>query len=543
MSYEFIQRVGKYSYIYLIESYRNEKGEPRQRRTPIGKIDPKTGKKSYKPWYLEQLRAAGHATELSLTEKAFSVEDVKRSTVREYGLFYFLKSISNHIGLMDCLSSAIPRCWQEVFVLACYLLASGDPFLYCEDWIHNTECLPVGSMTSQRISELLVMIRPEQRERFYGAWCSRRYEDEYLALDITSTSSYSELIADVEWGYNRDRENLPQINLCMLMGATSRLPIYQSVYSGSLRDVVTLETTLSRFDAVTEGRPVLIVMDKGFYSYRNITRMLGDAKCGKKFIISVPFSASFARKQVESERKDIDRVENTIVVNGESLRAVTKERAWSQGHKVYTHIYYNAKKANGVREDLFAHVALLREAAEKDPAKYAGNEEYRQYLNIRESGKSDTGFTVSIRSDVIEDELSTAGWLVIISNDVPRAKEAIRIYRDKDVVEKGFLRLKCSLDLGRLRMHSQESMQNKVFVGFVALILLSEINRVMAEKNLYRSYTIKKLFKVLAKQRVQEICSQRIIYPATKEQRNIYEAFGIEVPTEMPQMILPESQT
>jgi len=531
VSYEFIQKVGKYSYIYLVEAYRNEKGEPRQRRTPIGKVDPKTGKTSYKPWYLEQLRAAGRPIELPPTEKIFSVDDVKQSTVREYGLFYFLKSISNHIGLTDCLLISIPNHWQEVFMLACYLVASGDPFLYCEEWIHNTECLPVGSMTSQRISELLVMIRPEQRERFYGAWCARRSEDEYLALDITSTSSYSELIEDVEWGYNRDHENLAQINLCMLMGATSRLPIYQAVYSGSLRDVVTLETTLSRFDAVTNGKPVLIVMDKGFYSHRNVTRMLGNATHpAKKFIISVPFSASFARKQVESERKDIDRVENTIVVNGESLRAVTKERALSQDHKVYTHIYYNAKKANGIREDLFSHVALLREAAEREPAKYVDNEECRQYLNIRESGKSGTGFTVNIRHDVIMDELSTAGWLVIISNDVPRAKEAICIYRDKDVVEKGFLRLKCSLDLGRLRMHSQESMQNKVFAGFVALILLSEINRVMAERNLYSSYTMKKLLKILAKQRIQEICSQRIIYPATKEQRTVYEAFGIEAP-------------
>ena len=70
VSYEFIQRVGKYSYIYLVEAYRNEKGEPRQRRTPIGEIDPKTGKKNYKPWYLEQLRAVGHPREMSPTEKS-----------------------------------------------------------------------------------------------------------------------------------------------------------------------------------------------------------------------------------------------------------------------------------------------------------------------------------------------------------------------------------------------------------------------------------------------------------------------------------------
>lgn len=44
-------------------------------------------------------------------------------------------------------------------------------------------------------------------------------------------------------GDNRDKEQLPQINICMHMGETSRLPIYQVLYSGSLKDVSTLETT------------------------------------------------------------------------------------------------------------------------------------------------------------------------------------------------------------------------------------------------------------------------------------------------------------
>ena len=43
MSYEVIQKVGRYQYIYLAEGYRNENGQPRQKRKPIGKIDPVTG--------------------------------------------------------------------------------------------------------------------------------------------------------------------------------------------------------------------------------------------------------------------------------------------------------------------------------------------------------------------------------------------------------------------------------------------------------------------------------------------------------------------
>lgn len=69
----------------------------------------------------------------------------------------------------------------------------------------------------------------------------------------------------------------------------------------------------------------------------------------------MPFTCAFAKKQVESERKDIDSIENTIVVNGCPLRAVTKVRTWNKDHKVYTHIYYNVRKASGIRVVLISN--------------------------------------------------------------------------------------------------------------------------------------------------------------------------------------------
>ena len=59
MSYEVIQKVGRHQYIYLAEGYRNENGQPRQKRRPIGKIDPVTKQKVYKPEYLAQLHRNG----------------------------------------------------------------------------------------------------------------------------------------------------------------------------------------------------------------------------------------------------------------------------------------------------------------------------------------------------------------------------------------------------------------------------------------------------------------------------------------------------
>ena len=72
--------------------------------------------------------------------------------------------------------------------------------MHCEEWLSGVEISGnVGSMSSQRISELMREITDTDRDRFYANWSEIRIENEYLALDITSTSSYSELIDDVEW--------------------------------------------------------------------------------------------------------------------------------------------------------------------------------------------------------------------------------------------------------------------------------------------------------------------------------------------------------
>ena len=231
-----------------------------------------------------------------------------------------------------------------------------------------------------------------------------------------------------------------------------------------------------------------------------------------------------------SERKDIDSLQHTLVIGEDSLRAVTKERAWNEEHHLHTHVYYHAMKALKLREELYAYVTVLKDRAEADPESALEDESSKKYLVIRKSSHIPSGYTVNLREDVVAKELETAGWLVVVSNDVTDAKEALFIYRQKDVVEKGFLRLKTNLDLGRLRVHRDDSMQNKVFIGFVALILMSHLHKVMLEKGLYKSMTMKKLLLTLAKLRVQYIQGQRILYPLTKAQKAIYKAFAVNDP-------------
>ncbi|MCK5134050.1 MAG: transposase [Candidatus Sabulitectum sp.] len=349
-------------------------------------------------------------------------------------------------------------------------------------------------LSSQRISELLQNITDEERQRFFKAWSAYRSDREYLALDITSISSWSKLIDDVEWGYNRDGDKLAQINLCMLLGYQSRLPVRMTVYNGSINDVSTLETTIAQM-APDELKQVMLVMDKGFSSRKNINMLL--ERKGVRFLLALPLTLGFTKKMIKSECKDIDSIQNTIVCRADTLRGVSLERSWSKEHNLFVHVFYNDLKARAVKNRLYGTVRRLVEEAQINPDNGKLKNEFEHYLIICKSAKHESGYTINIRE----------------------AAEAIRIYRDKDVVEKGFLRLKHSLGLGRLRVHSQQAVESKVFVGFIVLILSSHIHRIMLKNDLYKTMTMKDLIKTMEKLRTQVIDGRRILFPLTSDRK------------------------
>jgi len=511
-------------YLYESESYRDEDGIVKNRRRIIGKIDQISGKAIYKPEYIEEkglqtMEDSAHET------KIYTVNDIKHSTVKEYGAFYLLNEICAQIGLTDVLVNVMPAKWKEVLNLAFYIVTTGEPALYCEDWLYKSECLSGKELSSQRISELLMNITHGERMNFFERWSEYRCENEYIALDITSISTYSELINDAEWGYNRDQEKLPQINVCMLLGEKSRLPILQSIYSGSIKDVSALKNILQVSSNLNLDN-MSVVMDKGFASTKNINAMLSKTSA-IRFLIALPFTMKFATNQVVSENKDIDCIDNAIAIGSDVIRGISKQRTWNPEHDVYAHVYLNPDAALQAKNKLYAKVQKLIGKVRDNPENHLNGDDVKRYLIIRKSDKNDSGYTINIRHDVISGELVHSGWLVIISNHIDNAEEAIQIYRAKDVVEKGFLRMKSCLELARLRVHSDNAMQNKIFIGFIALIITAHIHKVMSKHRMYELWTMKKLIKTLERLKVHYIKNDRIVSPITKDQKFIFDAFGI----------------
>ena len=86
-------KVGKYNHLYESESYRDSNGQPRTRKISIGKIDPRTDEPVYKPEYLDRVRGTDKQPIIATT-KQYSENDIKKSTIRDFGAFYFLETIA-----------------------------------------------------------------------------------------------------------------------------------------------------------------------------------------------------------------------------------------------------------------------------------------------------------------------------------------------------------------------------------------------------------------------------------------------------------------
>jgi hypothetical protein len=79
VSYITTVKVGKHTYLYEATAYRDENGKPRNKKHPIGKIDPLTGERIYKPEYLARMARAGTPVATSeATEERSMGEEISK---------------------------------------------------------------------------------------------------------------------------------------------------------------------------------------------------------------------------------------------------------------------------------------------------------------------------------------------------------------------------------------------------------------------------------------------------------------------------------
>jgi transposase len=84
----------------------------------------------------------------------------------------------------------------------------------------------------------------------------------------------------------------------------------------------------------------------------------------------------------------------------------------------------------------------------------------------------------------------------------------------------------------RTSVSSEENLEGKLFVQFVALIYLSYIKKAMCDNDLFKNYTMQELLDELdVIERFEQPGRRYRIGEITKKQMNLYTCLGVKIPT------------
>lgn len=515
MSYTVKQKINGRVYLYEVVSYWDkDKKQPRQRRTYLGPEKHSSDKKLLKKYNLEQICA-------QLIHK-------------KYGNIFLLDMISRSMGLRDLLKEIFPSSYKDILSLAFFSICSGgEAFYLYPHWLceqHVPEC---RMLYSKEISSLTEEIGISQRAiiDFFKRWTEIQNTSKNVYYDITSISSYSVNNNYVEWGHNRDGENLPQINIGIMCSRETGLPLFYQVYPGSIVDVTTLLNTL-KYTESYHLKDITIILDRGFCSKENIVKL--NSYTNMTFLQPLSFSLRKTKELIRSVKNTIKRTKNAFKHNEEILHYQKTEFVMGD-ITCWAHIYYNEKAELDTKHNFLNKLFEIEQKipfgkfeSMKNSLSYKYNYIPEEYLRFFKLNKKTMMIEKNAR--IIAKHLQTNGYFVIISNSNEFKKETVlNFYRDRDIVEKLFDIKKKSIGWNRLRSHSKYNMDGRIFIKFVSLILYSWLYTEMSKTKLFDTYSVKELLAELEKIKYTELEKNNyMISELTRIQKNIFTTIGID---------------
>lgn len=508
-----------------------EKQQSRAKRKCIGRVDPETQK--IIPTRKRKTPVVGEKAKpgpVPITHAARSF----------YGATYFFDRIGEDIGVTEDLKTCFPDSYRQILSIAYYLiLEDKNPLSRFRRWaaIHRH---PYGEViSSQRSSELFASINEEARQRFFRLQGKRRIDKEYLCYDSTSVSSYSKCLRQVRYGKNKDHEHLAQINLSLLFGQESHLPFYYRKLAGNIPDVKILRKLLT--DMNTLGyKKIKVVLDRGFFSAANINDLY---RHHMKFLIAAKLSLKLVKAHLNTVR---DKMRIWTHYNqAYQLYAYSLPVTWNYvrnrpykgdtikaKRRMYLHLYYSPERALEDEKAFNSQMADWQEELVSGQRHPDHEKQYAKYFEVKSTPVR--GMKVIAKEKALAEAKRNYGYFALLSNEIKEPVRALEIYRNKDLVEKAFDNLKERLNLRRVAVSSEQSLDGKLFVQFIALIFLSYIAKKMQENNLFKHHTMQEVLDEFDIIECFEVPGQQLqVGETTKRQMGLYTKLGVKPPASL----------
>ncbi|MBR0455743.1 MAG: transposase [Firmicutes bacterium] len=477
-----IKTISGTPYVYLERgrTYNKEKKYNVPNRTCIGKQD----KEQKAFMYPNEKFLKFFPRELLPIEK----DTQFRSGCLHVGAYLVIRKIISDYKLDQMIGRIIGEDAGLFLDLAVYSIITEDNAgQYYPDYAYN-HALFTNNMriySDSKVSDFLQKVTIDQRIRFLNEWNAKRDHREkiYISYDSTNKESQAGDIDMVELGHSKHGTETDIFNYSIAYDRCNREPLFYEAYPGSIPDVSQLQHTLKKAKGYGYEH-VGFILDRGYFCKENIEFM---DENGYDFVIMVKGMKSFVSELIlevqgsfENDRKNSIR---SFKVSGTTV----KRKLYATDKKErYFHIYYDdarkAKDRDAFEEKIDRMGRKLKECM-GEPIHFGG--EYTKYFDLVfwHEGQADEVFMSGVeRTELINRSIKLCGYFAIVTSEKMTAAEALLLYKSRDDSEKTFRGDKSYLGARAERVYTNESVDTKIFIGFVATIIRSRIYVLLREE-------------------------------------------------------------
>lgn len=567
------------THLYLTRSHRVPgKANPVQTRTYLGVLDPASselllGKGQAEPG--GDVLALLHGRGIGYSGKRVPSPEQRRmlrktealgsalrgSRTLEAGRVILLERLAGGAGLPAALAAAFGESdGMRLLAAAIYECCEGDALCRLGDWLQDTVLADaVPSLSPASVTRLCqdVGASLDRREAFFREWFRQCNYPRALISDTTSISSYAEKLEMVEWGHNRDRENLPQVNLNMVHARLVNLPLYYRLIHGSVPDVATIVNTAA-FIAELGISQYSFALDRGFFSAPNLFYFHDH---GLSFTVGVPLGTGNkeAMRVLDECRLKLRSFKSTIVSGGSTLNhAAAAYRVVQKGAKgeknrhftAFAHVYLNkstkARQERELQEVLHGIMKGFSECQFQDmeeaeewvraqagrahaglfkvtPGRGGGRNPGEKFARSR-----DGGFCLGVAERAYAAMVKNFGIFMILNSDAkPSGEQTLLDNKSRDCQEKIFDILKNATGNDRLRISGDDSLEGRLFIAFLAVALHKMVENKLRKAELLNTMTVNKAMDLARKFKVVQFAdATKVNLEVPLKAREVFEAIA-----------------
>src|SRR3989344_3800606 len=309
--------------------------------------------------------------------------------------------------------------------------------------------------SEEKIEKMHEEIFKKAKEKF-------NLSEDITTYDVTALMFEGDHCSLAKRGYNAEAMYKLQANLGLAI-TNEKFPVAHKIFEGNKKDVTTFDKMIALLNKTINLKNTIFIFDRGIFSEANKQKILS---FGSKYISGFkkyPEIKKLINSVKEEDFKTADEKTLFYEISGEERKIVFWNKEMVEEQKIE-----REKKLKKIEENL-------------KKIDYKRYEEKRLYEKVGQiTGKRRKCFKIDYKTFLVERNETTIkeiekldGKSVLVTNTDLEAKEVLKRYRDKNIVEMSFKDLKMFVDIRPIRHWKEKRVLAHIFLAVLAFGLRS----------------------------------------------------------------------